>query len=89
MVNKREYRKKENIMILEKLKAMVKAQLDIDVDNVTENSDIKNDLGLDSLDIVEILMSVEEEWGIVFDDDETTSLKTVGDVIALIERKTK
>ena len=89
MVNKREYRKKENIMILEKLKAMVKAQLDIDVDNVTENSDIKNDLGLDSLDIVEILMSVEEEWGIVFDDDETTSLKTVGDVIALIEKKTK
>ena len=76
-------------MILEKLKAMVKAQLDIDVDNVTENSDIKNDLGLDSLDIVEILMSVEEEWGIVFDDDETTSLKTVGDVIALIEKKTK
>ena len=76
-------------MILEKLKAIVKAQLDIDVDNVTENSDIKNDLGLDSLDIVEILMSVEEEWGIVFDDDETTSLKTVGDVIALIEKKTK
>lgn len=81
--------KKENIMILEKLKAMVKEQLDIDVDKVTESTDIKNDLGLDSLDIVEILMNVEEEWGIVIDDDETTSLKTVGDVIALIEQKTK
>ena len=76
-------------MILEKLKAMVKAQLDLDVDNVTEKSDIKNDLGLDSLDIVEILMSVEEEWGIVIDDEETTSLHTVGDVVALIEKKTK
>ncbi len=76
-------------MILEKLKAMVKEQLDIDVDKVTESTDIKNDLGLDSLDIVEILMNVEEEWGIVIDDDETTSLKTVGDVIALIEQKTK
>lgn len=76
-------------MILEKLKAMVKEQLDIDVDKVTESSDIKNDLGLDSLDIVEILMTVEEEWGIIIDDDETTSLKTVGDVVALIEKKTK
>ncbi len=76
-------------MILEKLKTMVKAQLDLDVDNVTEKSDIKNDLGLDSLDIVEILMSVEEEWGIVIDDEETTSLHTVGDVVALIEKKTK
>ena len=76
-------------MILEKLKAMVKEQLDIDVDQITENSDIKEDLGLDSLDIVEILMSVEEEWGIVIDDDEITGLKVVGDVIALIEQKTK
>ena len=72
-------------MILEKLKAMVKEQLDIDVDKVTESSDIKNDLGLDSLDIVEILMTVEEEWGIIIDDDETTSLKTVGDVVTFIE----
>ena len=76
-------------MIREKLKAMVKEQLDIDVDQITENSDIKEDLGLDSLDIVEILMSVEEEWGIVIDDDEITGLKVVGDVIALIEQKTK
>ena len=76
-------------MILEKLKAMVKEQLDIDVDKVTESTDIKNDLGLDSLDIVEILMTVEEEWGIIIDDDETTNIKTVGDVIALIEQKTK
>ncbi len=76
-------------MILEKLKAMVKEQLDIDVDKVTESADIKNDLGLDSLDIVEILMTVEEEWGIIIDDDETTNIKTVGDVIALIEQKTK
>ena len=76
-------------MILEKLKAMVKEQLDIDVDKVTESADIKNDLGLDSLDIVEILMTVEEVWGIIIDDDETTNIKTVGDVIALIEQKTK
>ena len=88
--NKCEHRKKkEYIMILEKLKAMVKEQLDIDVDKVTESADIKNDLGLDSLDIVEILMTVEEEWGIIIDDDETTNIKTVGDVIALIEQKTK
>lgn len=66
---------------------MVKEQLDVNVDGVTPETDIKKDLGLDSLDIVEILMSVEEEWGIIIDDDETASLKTVADVIALIERK--
>lgn len=76
-------------MILERLKQMVSEQLDIDVKNVTPDCDIKNDLGLDSLDIVEILMSVEEEWDIIIDDDETESIKTVGDVIALIEKKTK
>ena len=68
---------------------MVSEQLDIDVTNVTLDSDIKKDLGLDSLDIVEILMSVEEEWGIIVDDDETQGIKTVADVVALIQKKTK
>ncbi len=76
-------------MIFEKLKQMVSEQLDIDVTNVTLDSDIKKDLGLDSLDIVEILMSVEEEWGIIVDDDETEGIKTVADVVALIQKKTK
>lgn len=76
-------------MIFEKLKQMVSEQLDIDVTNVTLDSDIKKDLGLDSLDIVEILMSVEEEWGIIVDDDETQGIKTVADVVALIQKKTK
>lgn len=76
-------------MIFERLKQIVGEQLDINVDKATLDSDIKKDLGLDSLDIVEILMSVEEEWGIIIDDDETRALKTVGDVVALIEKKTK
>ncbi len=80
---------KEFIVILQKLKQMVQDQLDINVDKVTPETNIKQDLGLDSLDIVEILMSVEEEWGIVIDDSETASIETVGDVIALIEKKTK
>ncbi len=76
-------------MILERLKAIVSEQLGIDVSRVNEASRVKEDVGLDSLDVVEVLMSVEEEWGIIFDDDETVGIKTVGDVVALIEKKTK
>lgn len=82
-------RAKETVMILEKLKEMVREEMGINVENITLSSDFKKDIGLDSLDLVEILMSVEEQWGIIIDDDETASLKTVGDVVALIEKKTK
>ena len=60
----------------------------------SKNADINpetslKDLGLDSLDLVEVLMDIEEEFGIEFEDEEMVSLKTVNDVLAIIERKTK
>ena len=60
----------------------------------SKNADINNDtslkeLGLDSLDLVEVLMDIEEEFGIEFEDEEMMALSTVNDVLAIIERKIK
>ncbi len=75
-------------MILEKLNEMVNEQLGAKK-TIAPDMDIVKDIGLDSLDIVELLMNVEEEWGIVLEDDDIESVKTVGDVVKLIEAKTK
>lgn len=55
---------------------------------VTLESNVK-ELGLDSLDIVDLLMDMEEKYGIEFENEEMTSLVTVGDVVKAIEEKTK
>ena len=74
-------------MILEKLKEIIHEQLGVDVGRIDENSDIVKDIGADSLDIVEMLMNVESEWGVTIDDEDIASVKTVGDVIRCIEKK--
>lgn len=74
-------------MIFEKLKNLIVKQMGIDPNKIKEDSNIFDDIGADSLDIVEMLMDVESEWDIVVDDNEIVSLKTVGDVARLIESK--
>ncbi len=76
-------------MIFEKLKDMIVDQLGISRDKIKLDSNIFDDLGADSLDIVEMLMEIESEWDIIIDDDDTTSLKTVGDVVKYIEERKK
>lgn len=72
-------------MVLEKLKEILATQLDIDVSDINDSTDIAEDLGADSLDIVEMMMSVEEEFNIEIDDEEAMNFKTVGDVANYIE----
>ncbi len=55
---------------------------------VTLDSDIKS-LGLDSLDVVDLLMDLEDKYGVEFENEEMTSLVTVNDVVKAIELKTK
>ncbi len=70
------------------IKSMLAKQLNIDVAKVTDDSRIVEDLGADSLDVVELLMSLEDEMGIAVSDEEALNLKTVGDIQKLInERK--
>ena len=74
-------------MVFEKLKAIICDQLDLDPENVTEDSLIIEDLGADSLDIVDIVMTLEEEFGVEVPDDAIENIRTVGDVVKYIESK--
>lgn len=75
--------------MLEKVRELIAEQLHIDIENVTEDKRIIEDLGADSLDTVEMLMTLEDSFGIVIPDEETANLKTVGDIANYIEASTK
>lgn len=60
-------------------------QLGISKDKITADSEIIKDLGADSLDVFELLMTLENDLGKTIPDDKVTELKTVGDVVALLE----
>lgn len=71
--------------IFEKLKDLVVDQLGVDEDEVTLEANIQDDLGADSLDVVDLVMSVEEEFGVKIADEELEGIKTVGDIVDYIE----
>lgn len=71
--------------IFEKLKAIAVNDIGIDADKVKPESDIIKELGLDSLDIVDMLMKVEETFGVTIDDSDVVEMKTVADVVRFIE----
>lgn len=73
--------------MFEKIQSLIAEQLYLDKEQITEESKFVDDLGADSLDIVQMLISMEKEFGVSFDDDEITGIKTVKDAIALIEKK--
>ena len=72
-------------MILEKVKELVAEQLGISKDEIKPESNILEDLGADSLDIIEMLMTLEEEYGITIPDDKIGQIKTIGQIVELIE----
>ena len=73
--------------MLEKVRVLIAEQLYLNVEDVTEESKFVDDLGADSLDVVQMLIAMEKEFGITFDDEEITTIKTVKDAIDLIEKK--
>ncbi len=72
-------------MVLEKVTEVISEQLGVAKDTITNNSNILEDLGADSLDIIEMLMTLEEEYGITIPDEKINQVKTVGEICALIE----
>lgn len=72
--------------MLDKIKEIISKQLRIDIGTISKDSNIIEDLGADSLDLVEMLMSIEDNLGIVVSDDEAADLKTVGDVADFLEK---
>lgn len=75
-------------MVFEKVKSIIIEQLDVEEDKVTMDAVIQDDLGADSLDIVDLVMSFEEEFDIEIPDDQVENIKTVGDIVKYIEDKT-
>ena len=71
--------------ISEKLKQIVASQLRIDVQSIDSNTDVMEDLGADSLDVVEILMVIEEQFGVTIPDEDITSLRSLADLQTYIE----
>ncbi|HEK85534.1 MAG: acyl carrier protein [Candidatus Saccharicenans sp.] len=71
--------------LLKKVKAIVADKLNISEDQVTENASFTQDLGADSLDTVELIMALEDEFGLNIPDDEAEKLNTVGKAIDYIQ----
>ena len=68
-------------MVFERIKEILADQLDADADTMTMESDIANDLGADSLDVVELLMAIEDEFDVEIPDEEIENIKTIGDLV--------
>ncbi len=72
-------------MIFEKVANILASQLGVDEESITRETDIVSDLSADSLDMVELLMCIEDEFGVVVDDEDVQDLRLVGDVVSYIE----
>jgi len=72
-------------MIFEKIKEALATQFEVDPDSITRDTDIMKDLGADSLDLVELIMSLEDEYGVSVTDESVYEHKTVGEIADFIE----
>jgi acyl carrier protein len=75
--------------ILDKVQEIVKDKLGVEKTKAVATASFVNDLGADSLDVVEFVMEVEKEFGITIPDEEATQLVTVGDAVDYIEKHMK
>lgn len=71
--------------MLDKIAAMLAEQLGIPASKITPESRIVDDLGADSLDVVELLMQLEDQTGKTIPDDKVSTIKTVGDIVKILE----
>lgn len=73
-------------MVLDKVKSLLSSQLGIKEERIQPKSRILEDLGADSLDLVELLMTLEDEFNVTVSDEEAIKLKTVEDIVKIIEQ---
>lgn len=72
--------------IADKVKEIISKQLNKSIEELSDDKEIVKDLGADSLDVVEMVMNIEEECGVSIPDDVLANIKTVGDIINLIQK---
>ena len=75
----------EHDEIYDKVKEVIVDQLNVEEDDVTEDATFVDDLGADSLDIVELVMALEETFGVSIPDEDAEGIKTVGDAVSYIQ----
>ncbi len=73
----------------EKVKKIIADKLGVESDKITESSSFIDDLGADSLDVVDLAMALEDEFGIKIEDDKLEKFVTVGDVVHYLDEKKK
>lgn len=71
-------------MVLDKIKEIVSEYADVDPEKITLESSLE-DLGMDSLDVVDLFMNIEDEFNIELPEDEMENLKTLGDLVEYVE----
>lgn len=76
-------------MVFDKVKSIIVEQLDAEEADVTMEANIQDDLGADSLDVVDLVMSIEENFDVEIPDEDVENIKTVGDIVKYIESKTE
>lgn len=72
-------------MVFETIKTLLSEQLEVNPDIITMDTNIADELGADSLDVVDLLMSIEDEFGVEIPDEKIESLHTVGNVVDYIQ----
>lgn len=73
--------------MLEKMKEIIAEQLSVDEETVTEASTFKEDLGADSLDLFQLVMALEDEYGVEIPTEDLEKMATVGDVMTYLKEK--
>ena len=76
-------------MIFEKLKDIIAEQLSVEADEVNLDSNIQDDLGADSLDVVDLITTIEDEFDLSIPDEAVEEIKTVNDIVNYIEKNTE
>ncbi|TFB08087.1 acyl carrier protein [Candidatus Atribacteria bacterium MT.SAG.1] len=71
---------------IDRIKKIIVDQLGVDESKITENSSFVDDLGADSLDIVELIMAFEEEFDVEIPDEDAEKMKTIGDAIKYLDK---
>ena len=76
-------------MVFEKVRDIIAKELDVDASKITMDTHIIDDLGADSLDAVELIMAIEDEFGIQVDDESAQTVKRISDLVYYIEEALK
>lgn len=74
-------------MVFEKVKAIVANQLNVEAEKITLETHLIEDLGADSLDAVDLIMTLEDEFGLEIDDESAQQAKTIGELVKYIEER--